>query len=95
MKYIKKFENFDNNSNLTKVNEDLLKGDMAKIEDFVNNLISKIKNSKLANEIRHFVSLQEIDPYATFSEIIGNIKWKFGEEPELRNPDIQRLLSIV
>jgi len=95
MKYIKKFENFDNNSYSTKVNEDILKVDMAKIEDFVNNLISKIKNSKLANEIRKFAALQKIDPNASFSEIIGNIKWKFGEEPELRNPDIQRLLSMV
>ena len=95
MKYIKNFENFDNNSNSTKVNEDILKVDAAKIEDFVTNLISKIKNSKLANEIRKFTALQRIDPYANFKEIVGNIKWKFGEEPELRNPDIQRLLSIV
>ena len=95
MKYIKKFENFENNSNLTKVNEDIRKIDKAKIEAFVNNLVSKIKNSKLASEIRKFAALQKIDPYSTFEEIIGNIKWKFGEEPELRNPDIQKLLSIV
>ena len=95
MKYIKKFENFDNNSNSTKVNEDILKVDMAKVEDFVNNLISKIKNSKLSNEIRKFAALQKFDPYSNFKEIVNNIKWKFGEEPELRDPDIQRLLSIV
>jgi len=76
------------------VNE-LLKVDMAKIEDFVDKLVSKIKNGKLASEIRKFAALQKIDPSANFSEIVGNIKWKFGQEPELRNSDIQRLLSTI
>lgn len=94
MKYVKTFEDFINESSNEEVNE-LLKVDMAKIEDFVDKLVSKIKNGKLAKEIRNFAALQKIDPSANFSEIIGNIKWKFGEEPELRNPDIQKLLSIV
>ena len=94
MKYVKTFEDFINESSNEEVNE-LLKVDMAKIEDFVDKLVSKIKNGKLAKEIRNFAALQKIDPSANFSEIVGNIKWKFGQEPELRNPDIQRLLSAI
>jgi hypothetical protein len=98
MKYMQTFESFLNESreieNHSEVNE-LLKVDMAKVEDFVDKLVSKIKNGKLANEIRKFAALQKIDPSANFSEIVGNIKWKFGQEPELRNSDIQRLLSTI
>lgn len=74
------------------VNE-LLKVDMAKVEDFVDNLVAKIKNSKLASEIRKFAAMQKIDPSANFVEIIDNIKWKFGSEPELRSPEIQNMLA--
>ena len=74
------------------VNE-LLKVDMAKVEEFVDNLVAKIKNSKLASEIRKFAAMQKIDPHANFVEIIDNIKWKFGQEPELRSPEIQNMLA--
>ena len=76
------------------VNE-LLKVDMAKVEVFVDNLVAKIKNSKLASEIRKFAAMQKIDPHANFVEIIDNIKWKFGQEPELRSPEIQNMLAAV
>jgi hypothetical protein len=81
-------------TNEAEVNE-LLKVEMAKVEEFVDKLLSKIKNSKLATEIRKFAALQKIDPSSNYSEIIDNIKWKFGREPELRNPEIQRLLATI
>lgn len=91
MKNIPTFEEYLNES---EVNE-LLKVDMAKVEKFVDELVSKIKNGKLASEIRKFAALQKIDPYSNVNTIIGNIKWKFEKEPELRNPDIQRLLATI
>ena len=103
MKHIHTFESFlneqrneeiRNSANDSEVNE-LLKVDMAKVEEFVDNLVAKIKNSKLASEIRKFAAMQKIDPSANFVEIIDNIKWKFGREPELRTPEIQNMLAAI
>jgi hypothetical protein len=87
-------EMFESDTNEAEVNE-LLKVEMAKVEEFVDKLLSKIKNSKLASEIRKFTALQKIDPSSNYAEIVDNIKWKFGREPELRNPEIQRLLATI
>jgi len=103
MKHIHTFESFlneqlneesRNSANESELNE-LLKVDMAKVEDFVDKLLSKIKNSKLASEIRKFAAMQKIDPSSNFVEIIDNIKWKFGQEPELRTPEIQNMLAAI
>jgi hypothetical protein len=83
---------FESSDNEEEVNE-LLKIEMAKVEEFVDKLLSKIKNGKLATEIRKFAALQKIDPSANSTEIIDNIKWKFGQEPELRIPEIQNMLA--
>jgi len=56
---------------------EMLRVDADKIKDFVKDLASKVKDSKLISDIQEFVSMQVIDPYATYRGILQSIAWKY------------------
>lgn len=72
MKYLKTFESF------VTTNE-ILKTDASHLDKVISKLKTAIKDSKLFNDIKNFIVNNEIDPYATFDNIISGVKARFPE----------------
>ena len=64
------------------VNE-FLKTDLKKLNSFLQTLKSKIKDSKVIKDVESIISLQVIDPYASISSVVSQLRNYFEDNTNL------------
>jgi hypothetical protein len=74
MKRIKLFEEW----NVT--NEIFLRTEKAKMEAWIETVLSKVQDSNLVKEIKRYAAIHEIDPYESFESFIRHVKDTFGNK---------------
>jgi hypothetical protein len=80
MKHIKLFEEH--------VDEMWLKTETAKMKAWLDKALAKVKDSTLAQEIRRYGAMHEIDPYETFDSFVDHVKQTFGKKVDFNFDEI-------
>jgi hypothetical protein len=79
---MKNLPTYDKWINEEKMNE-FLKIDMKKVENFLADLKTKIKDSSTVNSIQRFVRMNTLDPYSNFNEIISLLSAQYSKNREV------------
>jgi hypothetical protein len=72
----------------SEMNEDILKTDMRKIENFLKEVTKKIRDSKVVKDITGQINMMVIDPYVSYREIMSNILHAYRD-----NRDVMKLAT--
>jgi hypothetical protein len=72
MKYIQTFESF------SQVNE-ITRNDDTKIKSLLVKLKDKIKDSQIFSKVKDFISMEILDAYATYDDIINHLQLQFPQ----------------
>ena len=62
-----------------------------KIDELMKKLMSRIKDSKLANELKRFTLILEIDPYMNIRSYVDHIRHHFGNSIDMSGITVESL----
>jgi hypothetical protein len=76
------------------LNELITLKDLKVIDEFISKLSKKIQNSNLIQQVKDFISMDKLDPYIGWEDILKHLSFEFRYKPELANIIKQEIAAL-